>query len=173
LLRPVAYHQATAAARRAAHRALAEVTDADRRAWHLSLATLGPDEHIAPELERLALPQSPRPGPALAAHPVERAAGLGAAEDGRARRQTLAAGFWQHAGAPGRVAGLLDTATRLTGDLRLHGHVQAVRARQELLRGRPLAAHRSLVHESARIRAADPARAAAMLLDAAQACCVA
>jgi DNA-binding CsgD family transcriptional regulator len=173
LLRSVVHQQATAAQWRQAHAALAEVTGADRRALHLALATLGPDEEVAGEVEALVMQESCRGGPAPAAQLMERAAGLSVAHDRRARRQAQAAELWQHAAAPGRVSGLLDQAIRLSSDLRIRGHVQAVRGRQELLGGRPLPAHRLLVHEAARVRAADPVRAATMLADAAQACCLA
>ena len=172
LVRAVIYQRATAAERRAAHAALADVAEADRRAHHLGLATLGADEEIAREIEALALQASRRSGPAPAAQLMERAAELSIADDHRAHRQALAAELWQHAAVP-RVFGLLDRAIRLSGDLRVRGHVQAVRGRQELLDGRPLPAHRLLVHEAARVRAADPGRAATMLADAAQACCLA
>jgi DNA-binding CsgD family transcriptional regulator len=173
LVRAVVYQSATAAERRAAHAALAEVTDAGRRARHLGLATLGPDEDVAAEIEALVVMESRHSDPALAAQLMERAAGLSLGDDQRARRQALAAELWQHAAAPGRVIGLLNRAIRLSGDLRVRGHVQAVRGRQELLVGRPLPAHRLLVHEAARVRVADPGRAATMLADSAQACCLA
>ncbi len=172
LVRAVIYQRASAAERRAAHAALADVADADKRAHHLGLATLGADEDVAGEIEALALQASRRSGPAPAAQLMERAAELSIADDQRAHRHALAAELWQHAAVP-RVFGLLDRAIRLSGDLRVRGHVQAVRGRQELLDGRPLPAHRLLVHEAARIRAADPGRAATMLADAAQACCLA
>ena len=50
LLRSVAYHSATPAERRSAHRALAEVlasSDADRAAWQLAAAAVGYDDHAA------------------------------------------------------------------------------------------------------------------------------
>jgi DNA-binding CsgD family transcriptional regulator len=172
LVRAVIYQRATAAERRAAHAALAEVTEADRRAHHLGLATLGADENVAGQMEALVLQASRRSGPAPAAQLMERAAELSVTDDCRAHRQALAAELWQHAAVP-RVVSLLDRAIRLSGDLRVRGHVQAVRGRQELLDGRPLPAHRLLVHEAARVRAADPGRAATMLADAAQACCLA
>ena len=58
MLRATAYHIAGPRDRQAAHRALAEDTDADRdpvrRAWHLAAAAIGPDENVAASLDRAA-----------------------------------------------------------------------------------------------------------------------
>jgi DNA-binding CsgD family transcriptional regulator/DNA replicative helicase MCM subunit Mcm2 (Cdc46/Mcm family) len=64
-------------AMRAAHAALAQVVeDADKRAWHLAAATIGPDEAVAAELEQVALVADQRGAWAAAAVTWERAAAL-------------------------------------------------------------------------------------------------
>ena len=110
LIRSAAYESATSAERRRAHGALAEAcrTDehADRRLWHLSVATLAADEEIADELEAAAERSRMRGGHASAATALERAASLSETESARGRRLAGAA-------RAAYVAGQMDRASDL------------------------------------------------------------
>ncbi|MFI6290388.1 ATP-binding protein [Nonomuraea sp. NPDC050790] len=130
------------AARMAAHRALAEAVDDDRRTWHLAAVTLRPDEEVAAELENLALRARQRGGQAAVSAAYARAAEL-SADPGRAVHRWAAAaeaateaGLWQ------RARELVDRARRQAEAATLTGAVQAelayVRAKLEIEAGRPL-----------------------------------
>jgi DNA-binding NarL/FixJ family response regulator len=118
LVRSAVYQGATAAARRAAHQALAGALqgredEADRRAWHLAQAAEGPDEGVAAELERSADRALRRSGHAAAALALERAAELSPAAEDRSRRLVAAArAAWQGGDTP-RARALLGQVERL------------------------------------------------------------
>jgi DNA-binding CsgD family transcriptional regulator len=132
LVRSAVYQAASPADRRAAHRALAGVTDPradrDRRAWHRAQATLGPDEDVASELERSAGRAQARGGVAAAAAFLERAAALTLDPARRAGRALAAAQAKYRAGAFDGALGLLGTAEAGPPD-------ELRRARADLLRG--------------------------------------
>ncbi|UOE44999.1 helix-turn-helix transcriptional regulator [Agromyces larvae] len=134
LARSTVYRSSLADERRAAHRALAEATDADadpeRRAWHRAQATSGLDEAVAAELHRSAGLAAARGGQAAAAAFLERAAELTPDPRRRAERALLAARAKFDAGAPERAlrllaiarAGLADERSRALVDL-LHAQI--------------------------------------------------
>ena len=90
LIRSAAYHGASSAERRQVHRALASVLTgedvADRRAWHLASAALGPDESVAAALDQAAASSRRRGGLAAEARLLEHAAKLSPDDRLRARR---------------------------------------------------------------------------------------
>jgi DNA-binding CsgD family transcriptional regulator len=133
LARSAAYVAASSGDRRAAHAALAAVTDPttapDRRAWHRAQSVTGPDDDVAAELEQAASRAQARGGVAAAAAFLSRAVGLSADLARRAER-TLAAG------RANLDAGQTDTAMDLLATLEPAALDEQLRARVELLQGR-------------------------------------
>ena len=112
------------------HQALAGATDArtdpDRRAWHLAVATPGPDEDVAAELEQAAARAQARGGLAAAAAFLERAVALSPDPSRRARRALAAAQAKFQAGAVDDALELLETAessAAVDGLLGAHAHL--------------------------------------------------
>ena len=123
LLAAAIYESVSASGRRDAHRQLVEqADDPERRARHLALATAGPDEAVAAELDAAAAHTAAR-GASAAAGELARLA-LQATPDGahvaRARRTLVLAHYLLDAGesAASRAALEAFDASSVEGDLR-------------------------------------------------------
>ena len=131
LVRSAVYRSASLPERRAAHQALADVTDRqldpDRRAWHLSAASAGPDEEVASELELSAGRAQARGGVAAAAAFLQRAVVLTREPGRRAARALAAAQANVQAGAFDRALELLAAAEAGPLDQLEHAQVDLVR----------------------------------------------
>ena len=171
LLRSAAYYAATPAERRRAHRMLAEVLDGDgeaeRRAWHLAAAALGPDDDAADALANAAVSARERGGYAAAASALERAAQLSSSPAEGAERLLGAAQDLQFAGRLDQSLRLLDQVRRLTDDAVVRSDAQRLRARILSWTRTPADAHRLWLEQAALIEPIDPGRAAAMMAEAA------
>ncbi|MBF6351030.1 helix-turn-helix domain-containing protein [Nocardia flavorosea] len=139
LARSAAYRAAEPDRRRAAHRALAEVTDPgtapDRRAWHSAQATTAPDERIAAELESSASRAQARGGVAAAAAFLERAAALSLDPGKQTERTIAAARAMLEAGAANAAADLLAGVDTERLDDPQHASVELLRGRIAFVRG--------------------------------------
>ena len=133
LVRAAAYGAGSLDERRWAHAAIAEVTDAeadpDRRAWHRALASAGPDEVVADELERSAVRARARGGQAAAAAFLERSMDL-TLDPARRAERALAAAEAKH------LAGSAEDALRLAALAERGLLNEPQRARVDVLRGR-------------------------------------
>lgn len=176
LVRAAVAQDAPPGRRLAAHAALAAALtdphDADRRAWHLASATTGPDERVAAELERTAAWAGERSGHAAAAGAYERAAQLTTDPAIRLRRLTRAAQAAAEAGDLARSDLLATQAERtfthdLDADTALAARLTAIRAGAAFWRGQLSTAHGQLMRGAELIGAADPHRAAGLLIEAA------
>ena len=170
LLRAAIYHDATAASRRAAHRALADtlgVAGTDRRAWHLAAAAPPRDREAAAALEAAAREARLRGGHAEAAAAFERASELTRDPADRSRLLRQAANDARLAGEFDRALALLDDALASAADPAARAQVQHLRGVVEMWNRSPLDAHALLQQEAALVEPGDRARATRMLTDAA------
>jgi DNA-binding CsgD family transcriptional regulator len=160
LVRSAIYRAAPLADRQAAHRALAEATDAqadpDRRAWHRAQAALVPDEDLAVELERSAERAQARGGLAAAAAFLDRAAELTPDRGQRARRALAAAQSKHLAGSPESALKLLESAVSAPMDEPEVAMAGRLRGRIALHLSRSGEAARLLLDAAQRLESFDP-----------------
>jgi DNA-binding CsgD family transcriptional regulator len=170
LVRSAIYHAAGAPARRAAHAALAQAGGEsrlpDHRAWHLAAAATAPDEDVAAELERVAVEAARRGAPATAQRAFVQAARLSPSDPDRARRELAGAELALAVGRLDEALELLAGARGRSDDPRLRARCERMRARVEMLRGSPHAAHDRLVAIAEALQDIDPAEAASAMTEA-------
>lgn len=172
LVRSAVYQAATFQQRQAVERAIAaaldDEVDADRRAWHLANAALGPDETAADALHRSAERARQRGGHAAAASAYERAAALTAAPEPRAGRLADAADAAWLAGQPDRARAAIEAALPQAVAPQLRARVEHLRGSLEAACGVPASAYAILSGGAELVRTLNPARAAGMLTAAGQ-----
>ncbi len=166
LARSAIYGAASPEERRAAHRKLADAlpdAEADRRAWHLALAAVGPDDAAASALEQAGARARDRSAYAVAAAAYERAATL--SSDSAPLLYAAADAAWL-AGQPDRAATLVEAARAKATDPRLLVRVEHLRGQIAARRG-PVEEARSILVAAAEAAAeSDPERAVIMLAEA-------
>lgn len=170
LLRGAVYAHAPAPDRRAAHRAHARATEAgaagadpDRHAWHLALASAGPDEPAAAALEGAAGRAMARTAFAAATEGFETAARLSPERVDRGRRQIAAARAAFTTGAFARAGDLFDGAIALDAAPDQVFEAMAGRGASEMLGGSARRSVEMLVAAADRARPFAPPAAAALL----------
>ncbi len=170
LVRSAVYGSAEPSERREVHRVLADATDPqldpDRRAWHRAHAAFIPDEDVAADLERSAAQAQARGGYAAAAAFLERAVELSLEPSTRARRALAAAQAKFHAGGLDEAHSLLATAESSTGDQRVRGQAQRLRAEIAFASRRGSDATPGLLAVAQELEPVDPSLARATYLEA-------
>jgi DNA-binding CsgD family transcriptional regulator len=166
LARSALYGAAPADERRAAHRALAGALpdhDADRRAWHLALATIGPDDVASSALEQAGARARDRSAYAVATAAYQRAATLSA---NPARLLYAAADTAWLAGQADRSVTLLDEAVTQAHDAPLAIEIDHLRGQIAMRRGPVQEARAILTATAERAAALDSEAAVVMLAEA-------
>jgi DNA-binding CsgD family transcriptional regulator len=170
LVRSAVYQAAASPARRTAHAALAraggEARLPDHRAWHRAAAATAPDEDVASELDRVAAEAVRRGASTTALRALHQAAVLSPGEAERARREVRAAELALAVGRLDEALELLDGARGRSDDAVLRAHGERIRARVEMLRGSPQAAHDRLVSIAEMVRDIDRPLAATAMTEA-------
>lgn len=175
LARAMVAASAPLAERRAAHRLLADVFDAEgqrlRSAMHLAAATAGTDPALATELEQAAA--GGEGGWATASAALCRAAELSDEPARAATRLLAAARYAWAAGQPGQARLLLDRLRAVCVDPVVSGHADLLRGELELRCDDASGASVTLLAAAGAVAGTDRALALAALVRAGEAVCFA
>lgn len=136
--------------------------DVERRAWHRSAGTIGPDESLAQELENLARAAIERSSAASAVRLLERAADHSASGAARARRLLAAAEYVQTAGLMDVADELLERAAAANPVQDVAVQVGHLRCRFDMWRGMPVQGRDALLDLARLVSISAPAEAAVM-----------
>ncbi|GAA4620380.1 LuxR family transcriptional regulator [Actinoallomurus vinaceus] len=170
LARAAAFRMMSPAERRAAHAALAAVTDVDtdpdRRAWHRAEAADSPDEAVAHDLDRFAGRARRRGGLAAAAAFRRKAAALTPDKRRQAVRLISAAEAAREAGALDTALDLLELIDEAVVDERLTPRLLRLRCRIAWAQQRPTDAVRDLLACAGQLAADDPGQGREVCLEA-------
>jgi DNA-binding CsgD family transcriptional regulator len=167
LIRSAIYQAADASERRGAHRALAGALEgADRGAWHLAAAAVGPDADAAAALERVAKAATRRAGYAAAAAAYERAARLSKLTEDKLRRLSAAADAAWLAGRTAHALALIEEALALIADDARRGVLLHLRGTIEHFGGNSIGAATTLEHAAALLTESNPHLACLSLIEA-------
>ena len=166
LVRSAVYAAATASERQRVHRALAEslASDPDRRTWHLALATAGPDDDVAADLDAVAERAQRRGGHEAAGAAWQRAAELTTEAETRARRLQHAAMSAWLGGQTGRAHVLAEDARRYATDPMLRSDIDRLRARLEWNVGSAQSGQSIVLRAAQEVAPFDAARALEMAM---------
>jgi DNA-binding CsgD family transcriptional regulator len=165
LVRSAVYNDASPEDRRTVHRALADAlpdAEADRRAWHLALSVLGPDDAACAALEQAALRARDRSAYDVSSRAFERAAQLAPDGGRRARLLYSAADTAWLGGLASRAEELLRTAAQAPLTPELEASIDSLRGHMATRRGRVAEAQAILSKGAERVAERDPDRAVAM-----------
>jgi DNA-binding CsgD family transcriptional regulator len=168
LARSAIYGDAPADRRRELHRALASAlpdSEADRRAWHLALASFGPDDVASSALEQAGQRAYQRGAYEVSSRAFERAALLAPEEARQGRLMYEAADAAWIGGIADRAVALLDQAGRHASAPELAVAIEHLRGEIAWRRGPITTAQEILLAAAERAAPIDPDRAVVMLAE--------
>jgi DNA-binding CsgD family transcriptional regulator len=172
LARSAIYGDAPADRRRELHRALASAlpdSELDRRAWHLALASFGPDDAASSALEQAGQRAYQRSAYEVSSRAFERAALLAPEEARRGRLLYSSADAAWLGGLADRAVALLDQADRHVPPADLAIEIQHLRGHIAIHRGPVAEGQEILLAAAERAVPIDPERAVVMLAEVAYA----